>query len=168
MNPVVVADWVKRTIGEMAPETPLSISTMHERVGKLTSRARFNAFLLAIFAAIGVLLAMIGLYGVMAFLVGQRTAEIGIRMALGATPQDIGRLVVSRAARWVLAGAVIGVGCSLFASRLLKTMLFNVPEHDPFTYAAVLGLLLAVALAAAWIPSRRAAHIDPMTALRHE
>jgi putative ABC transport system permease protein len=168
VNTKVMADWIKKDLATVDPELPVSIASMNERVGKLAERPRFNAFLLALFAGIGVLLAMIGLYGVMAFLVGQRTPEIGVRMALGATPGAIAKLVLSRAARWTLAGAALGLIGSLFTTRLLRTLLFEVPERDPWTYGAVLPLLLVVALAAAWIPSRRAARVHPMTALRHE
>jgi len=168
VNTRLMADWIKKELATLGPELPVSIATMHERVGKLAERPRFNAFLLALFAGIGVLLAMIGLYGVMAFLVGQRTQEIGVRMALGATPGAITRLVLSRAVRWTLAGVALGLIGSLFATRMLRTLLFDVPERDPWTYGAVLPLLVMVALAAAWIPSRRAARVHPMTALRHD
>jgi len=116
----------------------------------------------------GLVLAAIGLYGVMSFLVGQRTQEIGVRMALGATPRTITKLILSRAAVWTLAGAVAGLAGSLFAARALRSVLFEVPEHDPWIFAVVLPGLLLVALAAAWIPSLRAARVDPMTALRQE
>lgn len=168
VNAKSMADWIKKEVAALDTELPVSISTMHERVAKLAERPRFNAFLLSLFGGIGVLLAMIGLYGVMAFLVGQRTQEIGVRMALGATPGAITKLILSRAARWTTAGVVVGVIGSFFTTRLLRTMLFGVPERDPWTYAAVLPLLLIVALAAAWIPSRRASRVHPMTALRHE
>jgi putative ABC transport system permease protein len=114
------------------------------------------------------LLAAIGLYGVMAFLVGQRTQEIGVRIALGATPGAITKLVLARAAAWTLAGALAGVVGSLAAAQAIQSMLFNVPARDPLIYAAVLPALLAIALASAWIPSLRAARVEPMSALRHE
>ena len=116
----------------------------------------------------GALLAAIGLYGVMAFLVGQRTQEIGVRMALGATPSNIARLVLSRAALWTLAGALLGLAGVLFATRALRTLLFEVSEHDASTFIIALVSLAAIAFAAAWIPSRRASQVDPMSALRHE
>ena len=168
VNTKVMADWIKRELAALDPEMPVTIGTMQDRVGKLAQRPRFDAFLITLFACIGVLLAMIGLYGVMAFLVWQRTQEIGIRMALGATPGAISKLVLSRAARWTLAGVTLGIVASIFATRMLRAMLFGVAEHDPWTYTAVVPLLFAVALAAAWIPSRRAARVHPMVALRHE
>jgi len=147
---------------------PVTISTMRERVSRLNDRSRFNAILLALFAAMGLVLAAIGLFGLMSFLVGQRTREIGVRMALGATPRAITKLILSRAAVWTLAGATTGLIGSLFATRALRSLLFEVPAHDPWTLAAVLSGLLLVAMPAAWIPSLRAARVDPMTALRQE
>lgn len=122
----------------------------------------------------GLLLAAIGLYGVISFLVTERTPEIGVRMALGATPREISRLVLGQAARWTAAGAVLGAIGSLFAVRLLehaglrRDLLFRVPAGDPWTLAGAVALLAAVALAAAWGPARRAARLDPMRVLRRE
>jgi predicted permease len=131
MNPKIMAGWITREFAALDPALPITIGTMHNRVGKLTARPRFNAVLLSLFAGMGVLLAAIGLYGVMAFLVGQRTQEIGVRMALGATPAAIAKLVLSRAALWTLAGTLLGLIGSLFATRAIRTLLFQVPEHDP-------------------------------------
>ena len=160
--------WLKQEIAALDPELPVAVSTMQERVSKLAARPRFNALLLSLFAGIGVLLAAIGLYGVMAFLVGQRTQEIGIRMALGATPAAISRLILSHAAAWTVAGALLGLGGSLFAMRALRSLLFQITQYDPWTFAVVVPSLAAIALAAAWAPTRRAARVDPMTSLRHD
>ena len=168
MNPKVMAVWLQKEIAAIGPALPVTISTMQERVSRLNDRPRFNAILLALFAAMGLVLAAIGLFGVMSFLVGQRTQEIGVRMALGATPRAITKLILSRAAVWALAGAITGLVGSLFATRALRSLLFQVPAHDPWTFAVVLPGLLLVAMAAAWIPSARAARVDPMTALRQE
>ncbi len=168
MSPTVMAGWLKREIAQIDPTLPLTISTMQQRVSRLNDRPRFNAILLALFAAMGLTLAAIGLYGVMSFLVGQRTQEIGVRMALGATPRAITKLILARAAGWTLAGTLTGLMGSLFAVRAIGSLLFGVPERDPWTLAAVVSGLLVVALAAAWIPSLRAARLDPMTALREE
>jgi ABC-type antimicrobial peptide transport system permease subunit len=116
----------------------------------------------------GLLLSAIGLYGVISFLVAQRTQEIGVRMALGATPSAIARLVLGHAARWTLAGAAFGVAGSWFAARFLGAMLFHVSARDPWILAAAVAALCATALLAAWVPSRRAASVDPMQALRQE
>jgi predicted permease len=167
-NPAMVAEWMKAEITDLDPMLPISIDTLTRQVSQLAQRPRFNAVLLALFAASGLMLAVIGLYGVMAFLVAERTREIGVRMALGATPAAITGLVLSHAVRWTLGGAVLGVCGALGTARLLATMLFGVDEYDPLTLMAAVALLMAVALLAAWIPSRRAAAVDPMTALRVE
>ncbi len=168
MNSQAMADWIKREFAALDPSLPIELATMKTRVTHLTDRPRFNAALLSLFATMGLLLAAIGLYGVMAYLVGQRTQEIGVRMALGATPQAIVMLILSRAAIWTLTGAALGVTGSLFAASAIRTLLFQVGEHDPWTFAVALPALLAIAVSAAWIPSLRAAKIDPMTALRNE
>ena len=167
-DPKAMSDWLMREFHALDPELPVTVTTMQQRVSKLSQRPRFNALLLSLFAAMGALLAAIGLYGVMAFLVGQRTQEIGVRMALGATPSSIARLVLSRAALWTLAGGMVGLAGVLFATRALRSLLFQVSEHDSLTFTAALLALGLVALTAAWLPSRRASQIDPMTALRHE
>jgi predicted permease len=168
VNPKVMADWIKREFAALDPALPVTIGSMQRRVGRLVDRPRFNALLLTLFAGMGVLLAAVGLYGVMAFLVTQRTAEIGVRMALGATPGAITKLVLSRAAGWTLAGVVVGLAGSIFAARAIQSMLFGVEARDPGTYLVVLPLLLLIAFAASWIPTLRAVRVDPMTALRHE
>ena len=167
-NPKIVSDWIVREFQALDPDLPITIVAMQQRVSKLAQRPRFNAVLLALFAAMGALLAAIGLYGVMAFLVGQRTQEIGVRMAVGATPSNIARLILSRAAAWTLAGGSMGLAGALFATRALRSLLFQVSEHDALTFAAALLGLAAIALASAWLPARRASRVDPMTALRHE
>jgi len=163
-----MAEWLRGEVAALDPALPLKVETMNQRVSKLAQRPRFNAALLALFAGMGVLLAVIGLYGVVAFLVAQRTQEIGIRMALGATPAAISRLVLGHAARWTLAGSVAGVAGSFVAQRWLKTLLFQVPDQDWLASGIALALLLGAALIAAWIPSRRAARVDPLVALRQE
>jgi predicted permease len=167
-SPAMLAEWMKAEIAALDPTLPISIDKLGQQVSQLAQRPRFNAVLLGLFAATGLLLAAVGLYGVMAFLVTERTREIGVRMALGATPSKISRLVLSHAALWTLGGALLGLGGAFVATSLLKTMLFGVAEHDPATLLAAALLLVAVALLAAWIPSRRAAAVDPMTALRLE
>ena len=163
-------DAIRRgtTVAEIDATLPVNIETVEQRVGKLAERPRFNALLLGIFAGIGLLLAAIGLYGVISFLVAQRTQEIGVRMAWGATPSAISRLGLRQAAWWTTAGALLGVIGSLFAVHLLGSMLFHVPAKDPWTLDAAVAMLFAVALTAAWIPSDRAARVDPMHALRQE
>lgn len=166
MNPPAMARWVRAEIAALDPTLPVDIETMRQRVSGLAVRPRFNAVLLGVFASMGLLLAAIGLYGVVSFLVVQQTQEIGVRMALGAAPGAITRLVLGRAARWTAAGAVAGVIGSLFAVQLLGALLFRVSASDPWILAAALVLLVGTAMLAALIPARRAARVDPMLTLR--
>jgi putative ABC transport system permease protein len=168
LKPATVIPWIREQIAQIDPTTPVEFSTMTERVGQLTERPRFDALLLMLFAAIAVLLAALGIYGVVGFFVSQRTQEIGVRMALGATPLGISKMVLSNVARWTIAGAAAGLLGSWFCARLMQSLLFNVSPHDPILLGLALLLLLAVAFFSAWIPARRASHVDPLTALRHE
>jgi predicted permease len=167
-NPQALERWVRSEVAAVDPTVPVKIETMSQRVGKLADRPRFNAILLSIFAAMGVLLAAIGMYGVVGFLVAQQTREIAVRMALGATPRGILRLVLSSVARWTISGAVLGLLGAWLGARLLESLLFQVRSHDPLPLALALVILLAVALLAAWLPARRAMRVDPMVALRYE
>jgi putative ABC transport system permease protein len=126
---------------------------------------RFRTLLLAIFAGLAACLAMAGVYGVMAYVVGQRSNEIGLRMALGASSSDVLRLVLRQGLTLATIGLAIGLAGAFAASRLLTSMLFEVKPNDPLTYAGVTVLLGAVVLAASYIPARRAAGIDPLVAL---
>jgi predicted permease len=168
LSPQTMAKTLRSFIGELDPSVPVTVQTLEERAGHLTVTPRFDALLLGGFAGIGLLLAAIGIYGVIAFLVGQRTREVGVRMALGATPRAITRMFLGHAAGWTLAGIVAGLAGSLAVTRLLASMLFNVDARDPWSLAAAPAVLLAVALAAAWLPARRAALIDPVRTLREE
>jgi ABC-type antimicrobial peptide transport system permease subunit len=139
---------------------------MESLIGTSLARARFNTLLLTIFAVIALLLASVGIYGVMAYSVSQRTREIGVRMALGARASDVLRMVVRRGMMLSLAGVAIGVAASFALTRLMETMLFNMSVTDPLTFAGAPLLLALVALLACLIPARRAAKVDPMVALR--
>lgn len=163
-----VSEWIRSETAQMDATLPVQIVPMTQRVGRLAERPRFNATLLGIFAAMGVLLAAIGLYGVVSCLVIERTQEIGVRMALGATPGRIAKMVLSNTARWTGAGAVAGLGGAWMSMGWLTTMLFQVSARDPRVLGAAVALLLTIGLLAAWIPSRRAARVDPMAALRQE
>jgi putative ABC transport system permease protein len=163
-----MARWMRSEFASLDPSLPVNIQSMDTRVDKLRQAPRFNAVLLTLFALLGLLLAGIGLYGVMAYLVTQRTQEIGVRMALGATPFRIARLVLSYAARWTIAGLVVGLVASFWGTRLLRTMLFHVAPNDPLMMITAPSVLLLIAFVAAWLPSRRAARVDPMVALRTE
>jgi putative ABC transport system permease protein len=142
--------------------------TKGQRVSKLADRPRFEAALLGLFATIGLLLAAMGVYGVIAFLVTQRTPEIGVRMALGATRGDILGMIGAQGLRMIAAGTFLGLLIAAMCSRILSSLLFGVRPTDPLSFASV-GLLLAViAGVATWIPARRAINVEPMQALRHE
>jgi len=163
-----VADWMRREIAELDPTLPFTIETMKQRVSKLEQRPRFDAALLALFAGMGVLLAAIGVYGVIAFLTTERTREIGVRVALGAQPRDIRRLVMRDGIRLLLCGSVAGTIAAAALTRWMGSLLFGIAPNDPITFASVVALLAAVALAACYIPARRAMRVDPMIALRYE
>jgi putative ABC transport system permease protein len=117
---------------------------------------------------IGLLLASVGLYSVISYTASQRTHEIGIRMALGARPREVLQLVLRQALLLTFIGVAIGLATALAATRVLSVMLYGISARDPLTFSAVVILLIVVALAACWIPARRAMHVDPMVALRHE
>jgi len=158
--------WLQSEIHRLDPSLPVDIATLDQRVGKLAQRPRFSALLLAFFAAMALVSAAVGLYGLISFFVVQRTHEIGVRIALGATPSNIASLVLRQAARWSLIGVLIGLGGSVLVTRALASMLFHVSAGDPSTLSFSAALLLIVALAATWIPAWRAARLDPLIALR--
>jgi putative ABC transport system permease protein len=162
------ASMLRRAVAAMNTGIPVEIATLAETTGRLAVRPRFNALLLALFAAIGLVLAAFGLYGVLGFLVAQRTREIAIRMAVGATPSGMARLVLTSAGRWLAVGLICGLGLSAVVARALQSLLLGVSAADPEAWSAAAGLLLAAACAGAWFPSRKAASVDPMEALRHE
>jgi ABC-type antimicrobial peptide transport system permease subunit len=144
------------------------IRSMDEVVSRTTSRQTFNMMLLSIFGAIALVLAAIGIYGLIAYSVQQRTQEIGIRMALGADRTTIRRLVVWDGMRLTLIGMVLGIGASFGLTRLIASFLFGVKTWDPTALIAVPLVLAAVALAAVWLPAMRASRVEPMMALRVE
>src|SRR5439155_9188832 len=144
------------------------VKTMAERVAASVERRRFSATLLGLFAAVAFALALIGLHGVISYLVAQRTHEIGVRMALGARPVGVLRLVLSQALGMAAAGVVIGLIAGFFAARLLANQLYGVQPVDPATFLVVPTLLTAASLAASSIPAWRATRVDPLVALRYE
>jgi predicted permease len=144
------------------------IRTMDEVVSRSTSRDRFNMWLMTVFGASALLLAAIGIYGLMAYSVAQRTQEIGIRLALGAEASDVKNMVVMQGLKLTIAGIVIGLGCAFLLTRLLAALLFGVTARDPVVFGSVPLLLALVALVAVWIPARRASRVDPILALRYE
>jgi predicted permease len=166
--PVVVAE-VRSTLKSIDPNLAVTdIRTMGDLVSIASARRRFQTSLLTAFAAIALVLALVGLYGLVAYSVNRRTREVGIRMALGAQRGDVLLLVLKNAAFLVGAGLVAGIVCTWVATRAMKAFLFGVSEHDPGTAAAVIALVLVSGLVAAFVPARRASSTDPMQALRTE
>jgi hypothetical protein len=163
-----IAPWVRQQIAALDPTVPVKMETLNETVNKLAERPRFETALLGFFAFCGLLMAVIGLYGVIAFMATQRTQEIGVRMALGATRLDILRLISGEGVRLIALGGVVGLVAALATEQLLKSLLYNVSTHDPLEYAAAALLLGVVALAATLIPARAAMRVEPVVALRNE
>ena len=168
LAPEAMAKTLRGIVADLDPSVPVTVQTLEERAATMTITPRFDAMLLGGFAAVGLLLAAIGIYGVIAFLVGQRTREMGVRMALGATPiagdapfpGTRRGLDTCRYRRWVVG--------SMAVTRLLASMLFQVTARDPVSLAAGRRYYWQSALLAAWLPGRRAAAIDPVRALREE
>jgi predicted permease len=158
--------WIRAQVAAIDPTVPVEVGTLSERVSRMADQPRFEALLVAFFAATGLLLAVVGLYGVISFLVAQRTPEFGVRMALGATRSDILSLVVGSGLRLILAGAVLGLVCALVVSRALSSLLFSVGPHDPAAFGCVALLMVVVALMATLIPATSATRVDPTVALR--
>ena len=168
VDPNIAASSLRAVLSSMEPSLPVEMETMRQRVRQIDQRPRFYATLLAVFAGMGVLIASVGLFGVMSFLVAQRTREIGVRMALGATPAGIVRMTLASAGRWTAAGVTLGAGASFVAARVLSSLLFQVEPGDPAAAAAAVAILCLVALAATAGPARRAARLDPNRTLRQE
>lgn len=160
---------IRNAIRELDSTLPVyNLWSMDEVVSKSMVQPRFLALLLATFSGIALFLAAIGIYGVMAYSVAQRTQEIGVRMALGAGPLHVLRLIFQQSLGMLLIGTVIGLAGAFALTRLMRTLLFEITATDPLTYVSVIGLLTVVALLACYIPARRAAKVDPLIALRYE
>ena len=164
-----LAPTLRREIRELEPDTVISdVVTMEEALGASVVGPRFRTLLVGSFAACALLLAAIGIYGMIAYSVAQRTQEIGIRMALGAGRGNVIGQVVAQGLRLALAGTVLGVAGALLATRLLSSLLFAIKATDLATFAAGPIILISVALLASFLPACRAAMVDPVVALRHE
>src|SRR5579864_4121900 len=167
--PMALATEIGKVLRSMDPEAPLyNVRTMDDYLALDLGRARFQTVLLSLFAGIALLLTAVGLYGVMAQSVAQRTQEIGVRMAMGATREDVRTMVLRHATFLSLSGTAIGVVCALALARLMESLLYQIPPRDPMTYVGVCGILSMVALMASYVPAVRATRLDPMVALRCE
>ena len=168
LPPPTFVPWVRSEIAHIDPTVPVEIETMNERVSKLADGPRFEAALLGFFALTGLTMAVIGLYGLTAYIAQRRTQEIGVRMALGAGRSDILRLIAWEGVRLTVLGGALGLVAAIGVAQILKNLLFGIGPHDSATFAGVVLLLALVALAATFIPARRAMRVDPVVALRYE
>ena len=166
-DPARLAGDLERAVQSADKDQPVSeIRSMEQWIATSLARSRFSSTLLAVFAALALLLAAVGIYGVMSYVVGQRRSEIGIRLALGATEESVLRMVVAGGARLVLTGVLIGIPAAVLLSRFLAALLYETSSTDPATIAAVAGALGGVAVAASWVPAWRASRVAPVEALR--
>jgi len=168
-DPLQVAGPLRALIQRLDPELPVTrLDTMSHLIGRSLAEPRFRTLLIGLFAAAAGSLAVIGIYGVLTFIVAGRTREIGVRIALGARGGQVMRIVLRRALGVALAGTVVGTIAALIATQALRSLLFEVRPTDPLTYAAVIALLMVTAAIASWVPAQRARRVDPMVALRNE
>jgi ABC-type antimicrobial peptide transport system permease subunit len=167
-NPNALAEVVRRLARERSPDVPLMLTTMEARLSETVATPRFRSLLFGVFAGLAVCLAMAGIYGVMAYGVSQRSSEIGLRMALGASTGSVLRLILGQGLILAGTGLALGLAASVAGTRLLTSILFQVQPNDPLVYLGVTVLLGLVALVASYLPARRASKIDPLAALRQE
>jgi len=168
LGPAALTQWIRREFAALDPSLPVSVEMMEGRVERFRERPRFVAMLVGLFAALGLLLAAVGLYGVLSFLVAQQTREIGVRMALGARPRDIALQVQKYVGIWFGIGVATGLAGSFALARAIRGLLFEVSPTDPVSLTAAVTVLVVTAALAGWIPSYRAARVDPVIALRSE
>jgi len=168
-NPKDLAAAIRHEVRALDPNLPaFNVMSLAENIDISLFPARFGAVLLGVFGFLALLIASIGIYGVMSYGVSERTHEMGIRMALGARGSDVLRLVISQGMWLATIGVVIGAGLALVATRVVKSYLYDVSPTDPLTFASIAILLIGVALLACYIPARRATKVDPLVALRYE
>jgi putative ABC transport system permease protein len=168
-DPLSLLSAVRNELQQLDPAQPMAgVATMDELLSGSLSRSRFTMLVLAVFAALALILASVGIYGVIAYSVTQRTQEFGVRMALGASRRDVLRLVLGQGTRLTLLGIGLGIVAALIVTRLMATLLYGISATDPLTFTSVALLLALVALAACYIPAQRATRVDPIVALRYE
>jgi ABC-type antimicrobial peptide transport system permease subunit len=166
-DPTALVSSLRAALQEIDPDQPLvKVRTMEQAIGDSIAQPRLRTVLLTVFAGVALVLALSGVYGVMAYTVLQRTQEIGVRVALGASQQEVVRMVVGQGARLAVIGVVLGLAGAVIASRALEGLLFEMPGLDPVTFAAAALLLTAAAVLASYLPARRAASVPPVISLR--
>jgi putative ABC transport system permease protein len=168
-DPLSHTESIRRAIREIDPMVPIyDVRALDDLLSQSLGSRRFNMYLLGCFAVAAAALACVGLFGVLAYLVSQRTREIGIRLALGARERDVVTLVVGRGMTLALSGALVGLAVAFWAARVMKTLLYSISPRDPLTFILVPVVLSAVALLACYLPARRATRVNPLVALRAE
>ena len=168
-DPYELVPAIQRAVWSIDPDQPITnVRTLDEVLSLAAAQRRFNITLLLAFAGLALLLALVGVYGVIAYAAAERTREIGIRVALGATRGDVIALVVKSGLTWALAGVAAGLAGAYAAGRLMAGLLFGVAASDPATFVAIAAVMVGVALSASYVPARRAALVDPISALRTE
>jgi putative ABC transport system permease protein len=168
VQPAALTEAVRTTVEEISPSMATKFTTMDAMVSDSIATPRFRTYLAGIFAGLAMLLATSGIYGLMSYMAAQRTSEFGLRMALGAQPIDVMRLILRQTLGLTGIGIAAGIAASLLSTRVLSSILFEIHTLDPVTYVAVLAAILVVALTAAAVPAWRATRVDPVQALRQE
>jgi putative ABC transport system permease protein len=168
-DPLSLVGGVRKEVNALDPDQPIAaIRPMTERVAMSVAGERYRTTLLGLFALLAMILAATGIYGVMSYSVAERTHEIGVRMALGARPFDVLKLVVRQGMILALIGIIVGLAGALALTRVMSSLLFGVTERDPITFGVVAALLIVVAFIASFVPAHRATKVDPLVALRYE
>jgi putative ABC transport system permease protein len=168
-NPLNLASAVRQQVWAINPNLPVvDVISMEQRLAESIAPRRFQMQIFSLFAAVALVIATVGIYGVISYTVSQRTHEICIRMALGAQTSDVLRMVIGRGMILALIGVALGLAAALALTRVMKNLLFNVSATDPTTFALIALLLIGVALIASYVPARRATKVDPLQALRNE
>jgi ABC-type antimicrobial peptide transport system permease subunit len=168
-EPNAMMEAVRSAVADLDPgDVIYRVQTLDDVLASSLAARRLSMILLTVFATLALVLACAGIYGVISYLVAQRTHEIGVRMALGAQRSEVMRLILGHGARMVVVGVAIGSVVALGLTRLMTNQLFGVTAHDPLTFAAVAGVIILTAVAACYVPARRATRVDPMVALRAE